>query len=88
MKTELVKTDLRLKDVYTNHQAEDSYGRIIGRTTYHYLFESDYLEHDYLLDGKLVVFRKEKIPENMGEFRELNNISSKDLLDWLIKNYK
>ena len=28
------------------------------------------------------------VPENMGEFRKLNRVSSKELLDWLNKNYK
>jgi hypothetical protein len=28
------------------------------------------------------------VPENMGEFRKLHCVASKDLLEWLNKNYK
>lgn len=29
-----------------------------------------------------------EIPETLKEFRAVNNVSKKDLLKWLIKNYK
>ena len=83
MKTELVKTDLKLLDVYT----EDGYIRdredyCFGRK-YKYTFESNELYgHD------LTVFRKKEVPETLYEWKKKNGISNDDLLDWLIKNYK
>jgi hypothetical protein len=53
-------------------------------TRWVYTFEST----DYY-DTKTMTFCEYEFePENMGEFRELNDISSKELLEWLIKNYK
>ena len=29
-----------------------------------------------------------QVPETLSEFRELNNLSKEELLEWLIENYK
>lgn len=38
--------------------------------------------------SKLTHFVEIEFPESLKEFREVNNLSKKDLLNWLNENYK
>ena len=50
--------------------------------------EYSFLTDKYYDIRKVHFYYEKQIPENMGEFRKLHNISSKELLEWLNENYK
>ena len=50
--------------------------------------EYSFLSDEFLDLKKVHLYHEKQIPENMGEFRELHGISSKELLKWLNENYK
>jgi hypothetical protein len=50
--------------------------------------EYSFLSDEFCDIRNLHLYYEKQIPENMGEFRKLHNISSKELLEWLNENYK
>lgn len=50
--------------------------------------EYSFLSDDFMDLDKVHLYYEKLIPENMGEFRKLHNIDSKQLLEWLNENYK
>jgi len=70
------------KQVYLKPK-ETNYGCDHGGQ-YEYKFTSD----KYIDINSMEHFIEVGVPETMGEFRELNKVSSKELLEWLNKNYK
>ena len=85
MKTELVKTDLKLVDVRVDYgMADDTINdNFIYITKYKYTFESERFHPD-----DLVVCERKEMPETLSEFQKLHDITNKELLQFLIKNYK
>ena len=55
-----------------------------GETVWSYMFSSE----EYFNPKKMDFYVEHEEAENMGEFRKLHNISSKELLEWLNENYK
>jgi len=75
------------KQVYLKPK-ETEFKRLVeqcwGDEAYTYTFTSD----KYYDINSMEHFIEVGVPETMGEFRELNSVSSKELLEWLNKNYK
>ena len=56
-------------------------------TYFGHYYEYTFSSKEPLDFDKMKFIKEEEEPENMGEFRKLNNISSKELLKWLKENY-